>query len=112
VGHVVHSCAFGARNVIALFFMLGWARCISHKEPVGTCYIELVFLHPVGSTILIVHSGASMARNIDALFFMLVRPDVVSVTSASDTLRQTFVFAFGRICGSRSAIPVHPGSET
>jgi hypothetical protein len=34
-------------------------------------YVELVFLHPVGSTGHVVHSGASRAPNVDAVFFML-----------------------------------------
>jgi hypothetical protein len=34
-----------------------------------TCYTELVFFHPMGSTCHVVHSGVSRVQNIDALFF-------------------------------------------
>jgi hypothetical protein len=40
-------------------------------ETTGTRYVELVFLHPVGSAGHVVHSCASEQQNIDALFFML-----------------------------------------
>jgi hypothetical protein len=69
---VVHFGAFGARNVDALFFMLGWECCDFHKKHVGTSYIELVFLHLVGYVGHVVHSGASRMRNVDALFYILM----------------------------------------
>jgi hypothetical protein len=50
--------------------MLGWDRYEFHKNRTATCYSELVFLHPVGSTDHVVHSCASGAQNVDALFFM------------------------------------------
>jgi hypothetical protein len=67
----VHSGASEARNVDALFFMLGWDQYIFNKKRTETCYAELVFLPSVGSVGRVVHSGASEVRNIDALFFLL-----------------------------------------
>jgi hypothetical protein len=51
VGHVVHSGAFGAQNINALFFMLGWDWYGFDKNCAGTCYAEFVFLHLVGSVV-------------------------------------------------------------
>jgi hypothetical protein len=51
--------------------MLVWAQCSFHKKRVEPCYVDIVFLHPVGYAGHVVHSGASGPRNINALFFML-----------------------------------------
>jgi hypothetical protein len=62
--------------------MHGWARCSFQIKCTETHYVELFFLHLVGSVDLfflhlvgsvghIVHSGATGAQKIDALFFML-----------------------------------------
>jgi hypothetical protein len=56
--HVVNSGASRARNINALFFMLGWDRYVLDKKRAGTRYSELMFLHPVGSACHVVNSGA------------------------------------------------------
>jgi hypothetical protein len=71
-GHVAHFGASGARNIVAIFFMLWWDRCSFHKKCIGTSYVELVLLHRVGYARHVVHYGASGVGNVDALSFMLV----------------------------------------
>jgi hypothetical protein len=61
MGHVVHSDASGARNVDAVFFMLGWSRGSFCKKRDGPQYTELVFLRPLGAVGHVVHSDASVA---------------------------------------------------
>jgi hypothetical protein len=59
VGHEVHSGVSGVRNVDALFFTPGRSRCSFQKKHIGTRYIVVVFLRPVGSACPPVHFGAS-----------------------------------------------------
>jgi hypothetical protein len=54
-GHVLLFHASGVQNDDMLFFMPGWAQSSFHKK--CTRYVELVFLHPVGSAGHIMHSG-------------------------------------------------------
>jgi hypothetical protein len=60
-GHVVHSIASRARNVITVIFMVGWDRYGFDENCTWTCYTKLVFLHPVEFVGHHVHSGASRA---------------------------------------------------
>jgi hypothetical protein len=59
VGQVVHSGESGTRNIDALFVMLRWYQYRFDKKRARTHYIELMFLHPVGSVCDIVQSGES-----------------------------------------------------
>jgi hypothetical protein len=58
--HIVHSGAGRAQNIIALFFMLGWARYGLQKKRIRTRYAEHVFLNLVGSTGHVVYPDTSM----------------------------------------------------
>jgi hypothetical protein len=71
VGHILHFGAFGVRNVITLFFMLGWEWYGFDKKHARRRYAKLVFLHPVGSLGQVRHFAASGMGNMIALFFML-----------------------------------------
>jgi hypothetical protein len=51
--------------------MLGLARCDFHKKHAKIRYVELVFLHPVGSVGHVVDSYASNPRNVDGIYFVL-----------------------------------------
>jgi hypothetical protein len=70
MGHTVSFGAYGARIFYAIFFMLVWAQCASHRKRARTCYAELVFFHLVQSVDHLLHSGSSKVQNVDALFFM------------------------------------------
>jgi hypothetical protein len=56
-GHVVHSDVYGARNVDALLFMLGWVVYGFYKMRDGTPYAKLVSLHLMGYASHVVHCG-------------------------------------------------------
>jgi hypothetical protein len=92
VGHVVHSSALEGRNMIALFFMLGWDWYGFYKKRVGTRYAELLFFNLVEFAGHVVHSGVSGVRNIDALFSYLGGPGAVSIKSVSAHVTPDFSF--------------------
>jgi hypothetical protein len=73
--------------------MCRWGQYGFHKKRTGTCYIKLVFFHPVGCAGHVVHSSAVGPRNINALFFMLDGPGVVSTknTLGHITLNMSFL---------------------
>jgi hypothetical protein len=68
--------------------MLGWAQCGFHKKRAQTRYVELVFLHPVGSAGHVGHFGASGQRIIDKQFFHAgIRPVRIPQKARRHTLR-------------------------
>jgi hypothetical protein len=99
-GHIVCFDASGVQNVDTLFFMLWCARCGFHKKRIRTSYAKHVFLHPVGSTGHVVHPGHETHTH---FFHARVGRMWFPQKACQDTLRQTCVFVFGEICGSRSA---------
>jgi hypothetical protein len=67
----VYPDAFGAQNVDAHFFLLGWAQSGIVKKRTRTRYVELVLLLLVGSPGHVVHFGVFGPQKFDKLFFML-----------------------------------------
>jgi hypothetical protein len=57
--------------VDALFSMLRWAGYLFPQKRVGTSYVKLVLLHPLGFVGHVVHFGVSKAQIVDALLFRL-----------------------------------------
>jgi hypothetical protein len=120
VGHVEPCGASGARNIDALFFLLGWHLYRFHKKHVGTPYAKFVFLHSRKSALghitlnFCFASGGTHGSRIAlrcvrgvkrrcTIFLARVGPGQILENVHRDTFYQTCVFASGGICGSRSA---------
>jgi hypothetical protein len=58
-GHVMHSGPSGARNVDALFFMLGWAQCGFRRKVHWDTLCQTCVLHPVGPAGHVMNFGDS-----------------------------------------------------
>jgi hypothetical protein len=63
-------CCVRATKRRCCIFYARVVRCGFNKKRTVTCYVELVFLHPMRYAGNIVHSGASGAHNVDGFFFM------------------------------------------
>jgi hypothetical protein len=72
--------------------MLRWDHNGFDKKNIGTCYIKLVFFHPVGAAGHVVHSNASRMQNVDALFFMLGGTDMDLTKGASGKVMPSLCF--------------------
>jgi hypothetical protein len=102
-GHIVHSGAFGARNVDALFFTPGWDRYGFNKKAPWqrTLYFCFCIRWDPGH---IVHSTTSGVRNVITLFFILGSDRYRFYKKARrDALRRSCIFTSVGICGSHSA---------
>jgi hypothetical protein len=60
-------CNRGVKHRCTIF-ILGWARIGFHKKCAGTRYIDLLFLHPMGSAGHVVHSVHSGCETVTHYF--------------------------------------------
>jgi hypothetical protein len=72
--------------------MLGLDWCGFHEKRIGTSYVELVVLHPVGYAGHVVHSSASGVQNVEALFSIIVRDRYGFHTKCAGTHYAELVF--------------------
>jgi hypothetical protein len=87
-----------------IFFMLGWDRYGFNKKHVGTCYTELVFLYPMGSTCHVVYFRCIRSTKcLHTIFQARVRLVRIPQKACWGMLRRTCVFASVGIYGSHSA---------
>jgi hypothetical protein len=91
----MHSVASGVRNVDALFFMLRWAWCGFQKKLARTRYVELRFLHPVGSVGHVVHYGVSGHEILMHYFLCSGGTSMVSTKSVSGHVISNLCFCIG-----------------
>jgi hypothetical protein len=108
----VHSGAFRASNVDALFFMLWWVRCSFLKKCAETCYAELAFLHKVGYIGHIVHFGESGRETSVHYFSCPVGTCTDWTKSAMGQVVLNLCFSIWWDLQVTYCIPVRPGYET
>jgi uncharacterized membrane protein YsdA (DUF1294 family) len=109
--HVVYSDGFRAQNVLAVFFMLGWARCDFHKKCARIHYAELVSMHMVGSVGHVVRSSASGHETSMQYFSCSGGPSTVSIKTAPGHVTLKLCFCIGWDLQVKWCIPELPGGS-
>jgi hypothetical protein len=88
---------FGARNIDTLFFTIQWDQYGFDKKCIGTSYVNIVFLHPVGSVAHVVHSGVFGQRNVDVLFLMLDQYELYKKRASTHYAKLVFLHPLGSV---------------
>jgi hypothetical protein len=108
----VHSSVYRLQNIDALFFILGWASCGSHKKHTRQIMSNLCFLHLVRFVGHLVHFGAFGRKTSMHYFSCSCGPGVDPIKSATGHVLSNLCFCIWcdlwiTYCGL-----VCPGNET